>query len=95
MSEKTESKADPKADPKTVHIQSTLNYPLTVSRQLREDNGQLKSGKRTISIVPVNIQINDLPAGVTPIPADVWREVLDMPQIASKLKSGSLKVIAK
>lgn len=95
MSEKTEQKAVEKTEQKTVHVESTLNYPLTVSRQIREANGTLKSGRRTISIVPASIQINDLPPGVTPIPADVWRDVLDMPQIANKLKNGTLRVVSK
>ena len=90
-------KQDPKAaatEQKTVLIESKMIYPLTVSRQIREENGALKSGRRTISIVPANIQINDLPLGTTPIPSDVWRELMKMPQIATKLKNGTLKVVS-
>ena len=94
MSENNNKRNSQQEADKDVIIESRLEYPLTVARNLREDNGKLAS-KRMVSIVPKGMLIEGLKKGQTKMPLSVWNEIKETPSLIPRVANRDIYLVTE
>jgi hypothetical protein len=94
MSENNKRNSQQEDQDRDVIIESRLEYPLTVARNLREANGKLAS-KRMVSIVPKGMLIEGLRKGQTKMPLSVWNEIKEAPSLIARVANKDIYMVTE